>query len=197
MSLSFATSPAGAPPDERASLRPDWWLFLALGLVSVIAGILAISSAVIATLASVFVFGWLLLIEATSEVIGAVMVHNWKGFVLHLVAAIVYLIVGLFMLGDPIRAAAVLTLLLATAFFAGGLLRIILSLVMRFPSWPWVLLNGVIDLLFGAFIWWGWPGSSLWVIGQLVGIDLLLHGWSSVVLALTVRKHNPVQSAPA
>jgi uncharacterized membrane protein HdeD (DUF308 family) len=197
MSLSFATSPAGAPSDERASLRPDWWLLLALGLVSVLAGILAISSAVIATMASVLVFGWLLLIEATSEVIGGVMVRNGKGFVLHLVAAVVYLMVGLFMLGDPIRAAAVLTLLLATAFFAGGLLRIILSLVMRFPSWPWVLLNGAIDLLFGAFIWRGWPGSSLWVIGQLVGIDLLLHGWSSVVLALTVRKHNPVESAPA
>jgi uncharacterized membrane protein HdeD (DUF308 family) len=77
----------------------------------------------------------------------------------------------------------------------GGLLRVIFSLVVQFPAWPWVLLNGVVDLVLGVLILSGWPESSLWVIGLFVGIDLLFHGWSWMILALTVRTHNAAQSA--
>jgi uncharacterized membrane protein HdeD (DUF308 family) len=195
MSLSMPAAPAGLPYDERAHLRRAWWLFLALGLVSIIVGLMAISSTVIATMASVWVFGLLLLIEGISEVIHAIMVRNWRGFALHLVAAVLYLFAGVFMLEDPLRAAAVLTLLLAAAFFSGGLLRIIFSLAVQFPSWPWVLLNGVVDIFLGVLIWREWPGSSLWVIGLFLGIDLLFHGWSCVILALTARQHNPAPAA--
>jgi uncharacterized membrane protein HdeD (DUF308 family) len=195
MSRPFPVPPAGLPYDERASLCGVWWLFFAFGLVSVIAGFLVISHAFIATQASVVVFGVLLLIAGITEAIHAVMVRNLKGFALHLLAAALYLIVGLFMLEDPGRAAAVLTLLLAAAFLVGGLLRIIFSLVVRFHAWQAVLVNGVVDLILGVLIWSEWPESSLWVLGLFVGIDLLFHGWSWVMLALTVRKYPAVPSA--
>jgi uncharacterized membrane protein HdeD (DUF308 family) len=176
------------------NLRRVWWLFFVLGLVSIVVGFLAISSTFVATLASVIVFGVLLLVAGVTEVIHAVMVRNWRGFALHLLTAALYLLVGLFMLEDPIRAATVLTLLLAAGFFVGGLLRIIYSLVERFPAWPWVVLHGVVDLILGGLIWSGWPESSLWVIGLFLGIDLVFHGWSWVILALTVRTYAAAQS---
>jgi uncharacterized membrane protein HdeD (DUF308 family) len=195
VSLLLPASPAGPLHDERAQLRGVWWLFLVLGLVSIIVGCLAISSSFIATLVSVKVFGVLLLIEGITEVIHAVMVRNWRGFALHLLAAALYLLIGLFMLEDPIRAAEVLTLLLTASFFVGGLLRIIFSLTVRFPAWPWVVLTGLVDLMLGVLLWNNWPESSLWVIGLFVGIDLLLHGWSWVILALTVRTYPAGQPA--
>jgi uncharacterized membrane protein HdeD (DUF308 family) len=195
VSFPLSGSVAGPLHEEHLSLRPVWWLLLALGLVSVVVGFLAISSVFIATMASVFVFGWLLLIEGFAQLFQGIMVRNWRGFALHLLAAALYLIVGLFLLEDPIQAAAVITLLLAANFFVSGLLRIILPLVMKFPSWPWVLLNGVVNLILGIMIFRGWPESSLWVIGLFVGIDLLLHGWSSIILALTVRQYQPVATA--
>lgn len=195
MSRPFPVPPAGSPYDERESLHGVWWLFFAFGLVSVIVGLLAISHAFVATQASVVVFGVLLLIAGITEVIHAVMVRNGRGFALHLLAAALYLIVGLFMLEDPVRAAAVLTLLLAAAFLVGGLLRIIFSLAVQFPAWQGVLVNGVVDLILGVLIWYEWPESSLWIIGLFVGIDLLIHGWSWVMLALTVRKHQAAPSA--
>jgi uncharacterized membrane protein HdeD (DUF308 family) len=146
----------------------------------------------------------LLLLVGITEVIHAVMVRNLGGFAMHLLAAAIYLLVGLFVLEDPDRAAAVLnpdraaavlTLLLAAAFFVGGLLRIVFSLVEHFPAWQWVLLNGVVDLLLGILIWRGWPESQNWVIGLLVGIELLFHGWSWVILALTVRRALTAPSA--
>ncbi len=186
--MSLSTVPSASPlNDELATLHRAWWLWLALGLVSILAGLLAIGSTFITTLASVLVFGTLLLIAGIAEVIHAVTARHGKAFALHLLAAALYSIVGLFLIRDPVRAATVLTLLLAASFLVGGLLRVIFALVMRFPAWPWVLLNGAVDLLLGAFIWAEWPESGLWVIGLFVGIDLLFHGWSWVILALTVR----------
>jgi uncharacterized membrane protein HdeD (DUF308 family) len=191
MSTTFPASATGAPHDERASLQPNWFLFLILGLVSVFVGFLAIGSTFITTLASVVVFGVLLLIAGATEVIHAVMVRNLKGFALHLLGAALYLLAGLFMLEHPLKAAVVLTLLIAAALLVGGFLRIVFALAVRFHAWPWVLFNGVIDLILGFLILNEWPGSSLWVIGLFIGIDLLFNGWSWVILALTVRTYNP------
>lgn len=188
MSIS-QISPAGMSHDERAGMKPLWWAFLLMGLVSVVVGTLAISSTFVATLASVTVLGMLLMIGGVTELIHAVMVRNWRGFGLHLLSAALYLMVGLFMIEDPIRAATVLTLLLTASFFVGGVLRIVFSLAVKFPSWQWVLLNGVVDLVLGVLLWRSWPEASLWVIGLFVGIELLLHGWTWIILALTVRSH--------
>jgi uncharacterized membrane protein HdeD (DUF308 family) len=194
MSASTLTPVAGVPYDERASLGRHWWLFLILGLVSVIVGIIAISSAFLATLASVVVFGVLLLIAGVGELIHAFMVRHLKGFALHVLGAALYLLAGLFMLENPLWAATVLTLLLAAYLFVAGVLRILFALSMPFVGRGWVLFNGVVDLVLAILIWRGWPESSLWVIGLFVGIDLLFHGWSWVFMALTVRT---VSAAPS
>jgi uncharacterized membrane protein HdeD (DUF308 family) len=178
-------------------MRHLWWLFLVLGLISILVGLLAISSKWIVALLSVIVFGVLLLIAGVTELIHAVMVRNGKGFAVHLLTAALYLLVGLFMLEDPVRAAKVLTLLLAASFFVGGLLRIVTAIAMQFPAWPWVVLHGGVDLLLGILILPAAqdPESSLWVIGLFVGLDLLFHGWSWVVLALNLQKYGAAQSA--
>jgi uncharacterized membrane protein HdeD (DUF308 family) len=195
MSLTLQAPPDAALHDERAGLSRHWLLFLALGVLSVVGGLVAISSTFIATLASVKVFGALLLVVGAAEVIHAVMVRNLRGFALHLLAAALYLFVGFFIFEDPIRAAEVLTLILAASFIVGGLLRVVFSIALQFSAWQWVVLNGVIDLILGGLILLGWPGSSLWVIGLFVGIDLLFHGWSWVIVALTVRYYKSAQPA--
>jgi uncharacterized membrane protein HdeD (DUF308 family) len=188
-------SPVGRPADELAQLRQGWFLFFVLGLVSLIVGCVAISSYFVAALASVIIFGVLLLIAGATEVIHALVGRNGKGFAVHLLAAALYLVAGLFIVEDPVQAAAVIALLLAANFYVAGALRVIFSLAVRFPAWPWVLLHGTVDLLLGVLILSGWPGSSLKVIGVLVGIDLVLHGWSWMILALTVRTYKDTQPA--
>jgi uncharacterized membrane protein HdeD (DUF308 family) len=176
-------------------LRRLSFLFLALGLLLILIGGLAIGAPHVATSKTVVVIGVLLLIAGITELIHAVMVRKLQGFAIHLLAAVLYLIVGLFLLEDPDRAAGVLTLLLAASFFVGGLLRIIFALVEHFSAWQWVLLSGAVDLILGVLIWRGWPESGLWVIGLFVGIELPFHGWSWVILVLTVRTVNAAPSA--
>ena len=194
MSTTFSEPLAVAPQDERPTLGRHWALYVALGLLSVVVGFMAISSKFVATFLSVRVFGWLLLIAGISEVVHAIMVRRLRGFALHLLAATLYLLGGLFMLEDPARAALVLTLLLAASFLVGGFLRVVFALVVRFPAWPWVLLNGVVDVLLGFLIWNDWPESSLWVIGLFVGIDLILHGVGWIMLGFGVRAYRVAPS---
>ena len=156
-------------------------------------GFLAIGAPHVATTKTVIVIGVLLVIAGLTEAFHAVMMRNFRGFAIHLLAVALYLMVGFFVIEDPDRAAGVITLLLAASFFAGGVLRIGYALAERFPAWPWVLLNGAVDLLLGILIWRGWPESKEWVIGLFVGIELILHGWSWVALALTVRFVGPAK----
>ena len=90
-------------------------------------------------------------------------------------------------LRQPVLAAEGLTLVLAAAYLAGGMFRIVFALVERFPSWGWVLLNGIITLLLGIAIWGQWPASGLWVLGLFVGIDLIVNGATWLALAVGVR----------
>jgi uncharacterized membrane protein HdeD (DUF308 family) len=188
MSFPSTMPPAVPRLADHEGFNRAWWLFLGLGIMSIIVGMLVIGAPHIATAMAVVLVGVLLVFFGVVEVIHAVMVRNLKGFALHLFTAALYLLVGLFILEDPGRAAAVLTLLLAAAFVVGGILRVVSALSEQIPAWPWVLLNGVVDLILAALIWTGWPESSLWVIGLFIGIDLLFHGWSQVILALTVRR---------
>jgi uncharacterized membrane protein HdeD (DUF308 family) len=158
-----------------------------LGIALIILGMLAISFSFVASLAVVFTFGILLLAGGFVQVASAVWARGWRGFFLHLLTGILYLIVGFFMLERPVTAVAALTLLVAASLLVGGLFRIIASLTVQFPNWGWVLLSGVISFLLGIAIWRQWPADAVWVIGLFLGIDMLFAGWSWVALGLTLR----------
>jgi uncharacterized membrane protein HdeD (DUF308 family) len=195
MTVDTLTSPAVTTPNERDILHRVWWQLLVLGVISVILGLLAISATVIATMASVMVFGILLVVAGITEIIHSFVARSGRSFALHVLAAVLYLFAGVFIIEDPVQAAVVLTLFLAAAFFVGGVMRVIFAFSLDSPARSWVLLNGVIDVLLGIMIFNRWPDASLWVIGLFVGIDLLFHGWTWIVLGWTLRRHQV--SAPA
>jgi uncharacterized membrane protein HdeD (DUF308 family) len=135
--------------EEANRVRKNWGWFLALGIVQIVVGMLAVSFAFSATLASVVTLGILLLIAAGAQMAAAIWAWDWRGFFLFLLLAILYAVTGFLMLQQPLLAAEGLTLMLAAAFLVGGMFRIVIALVERFPSWGWVLCNGIITVLLG------------------------------------------------
>jgi uncharacterized membrane protein HdeD (DUF308 family) len=177
--------------EELQHLRKSWGLFLGLGMTEVVLGFAAITSSLVAyfiTFTVVVVFGALVLIGGIVRLMNAFAARGWRGFFPHLLAAILYLVVGILMIEHPFGAAAGLTLMLAAAFLVGGLVRIVVAVTERFSGWGWVLANGLIGMLLGLSIWKHWPDASEWIIGLFVGIDLIFAGWSWVMLAWTVRR---------
>jgi uncharacterized membrane protein HdeD (DUF308 family) len=172
---------------ELESLRRIWFWLLILGVALVVVGLMAIGSALIATLTTVIVLGTLFLVGGGVQIANAFWAHCWRGFWLHLLAGILYLVLGFLLVQHPIAAAEGFTLVLAAGFMVGGLFRIVSALADRFHGWGWVLLNGVVTLILGVMIWRRWPDSGLWVIGLFVGIDMVFAGWSWIMMALAVR----------
>jgi uncharacterized membrane protein HdeD (DUF308 family) len=171
-------------PDALQEIRP---FLMGMGIALMILGLAAIGSSFIATFTTVLVFGILMLLGAIFQVVTALWGRSWRGFFLHLLAGVLYLIAGLFMIENPLEAALSLTVLIAACLLVGGVLRIGMSFAERFEGWGWVLLNGVISVILGAGIWRQWPFSGLWVIGLFVGIEMLFSGLSWVMLGMAVR----------
>jgi uncharacterized membrane protein HdeD (DUF308 family) len=88
----------------------------------------------------------------------------------------------------PLVAIETITVFVAVTFIVVGVFRALAALVIRFPQWGWALLNGVVTLLVGIAIYRRLPWSALWVIGLLVGVEMLLNGWTWIMLSAELRK---------
>jgi uncharacterized membrane protein HdeD (DUF308 family) len=164
-----------------------WGWFLAFGIALLALGIAAVARAVTATIVTMVFFGWLLLIACGIEIIQAVMVGHWAGFFHHLLAAILFGVVGFLLLTKPVISAETLTMLMAMFFLIGGVFQLVASIATALPGWGWQVLDGIISILLGALVLWQWPVSGLWVIGLFVGIDLIFYGLAWIALALGLR----------
>ncbi len=168
-------------------VQRNWGWFLALGIVQIVLGTIALGESVLMTLFSVVMLGWLLIIGGISSIIHAFMERKWNGFIIDLLTGLLYAVVGFMMVANPGELAVTLTLVISLFLMIGGVFRIVEGLVGALPHRGWVLLNGVVTLLLGILIWRRWPSSGLWVIGLFVGIEMLLYGWSLVMLAIAAR----------
>ncbi len=173
---------------EETGVRKNWGWFLALGIVQIVVGTLAVGFAFSATLASVVTLGVLLLIAGAAQMAAALLAREWDGFFLFLLLAFLYAVAGLLTLEHPLLAAEGLTLMLAALFLVVGLFRITVALVGQVPLWGWPFLNGVVTVLLGLAIWLHWPASGLWVVGTLVGIEVIVNGVTWSALAIGVRR---------
>ena len=176
-------------------LKRSWGWYLALGIALIVLGMIALGSALVMTIASVFFFGWILIVAGVMEVIHAFWHKRWGGFFLDLLTGVLYVVVGWMMVTNPKESALLLTLIIAMFLLFEGVFRIVAALTARYPHSGWVLFNGVISLLLGFSIWQRWPYSGLWVIGLFVGIEMLFNGWSLVMLSFASR--NLPDEAPA
>ena len=196
MNTQAQSDPLNPRYEECLRMHRCWAWFLWLGIALVVVGAVAIGYAVLATLTTVLLVGYLLLAGGIVQIVNAFLAGTWRGVFLHLLGGFLHLVLGVLMIERPERAAEILTLMLAVAFLIGGGVRILGALSHRFAGWNWVLLNGVVTFALGVLIWRQWPESKYWVIGLFAGIDLIFNGWSWVMLGLMVKSAAPLAHAP-
>ena len=158
-----------------------------LGVLLLVLGAIAMVCTITTTIATVIAIGVMLLIASGAEIAGAFWTRDWAGFLTLLLTGVLFGVAGALMTIRPLMAAEALTLLLAGAFIAGGVVRILASFAQRFDGWFWLFLNGVITLALGIMIAAEWPMSGLVVIGTFVGIDLIFTGCICLAMASAVR----------
>jgi uncharacterized membrane protein HdeD (DUF308 family) len=172
------------------ALRAKRGWIVALGIIYVLAGLIALGSVVTATVASVLVVGIMMLIAGAAEVINAFQVRSGGKFLLWILLGVLYIVAGFVTFENPLLAAALLTLILGGTLVASGIMRMILAFSMKEGTpWIWVVFSGVVEFFIGLMILAHWPVSSLYILGLFLGIDLVFAGvsWISVGLGLKSR----------
>jgi len=179
---------AGSPAAEPLRAKSGW--IVALGIVYVIAGAVALSSVIMATVVSVLLVGIMQIVAGIAEVISALQVKSWGKFVLWLLLGALYVVAGIMTFENPLLAAKLLTLLLGASLIASGIVKIVLAFNMKAgSSWGVVVFAGLITLLVGLVIVARWPVNSLYILGLFLAIDLIFSGvgWISIGLGLRPR----------
>lgn len=199
--------PADGAPETRPPAKPrsrvserlarQWKGILINGIVFTLLGVIAIILPGAATLATELLVGWLLLLGGIAGLYYSWNMRNTDGWWQTGLIFLLTTLLGLLFLLFPAVGITTLTLLLISLFFVEGVLSLLYAWRLREETraWGWLVFSGVCSLLVALIILSGWPGSSIWAIGLLVGINLLSSGISLIVVALSARKLASGQSA--
>ncbi|MGD9511599.1 MAG: DUF308 domain-containing protein, partial [Geminicoccaceae bacterium] len=102
---------------------------------------------------------------------------------------LISLIAGVWLLVNPAAGAAALTLLLAAYFVATGVVKGIAAFQLRGVGGSgWTFFSAVCSVILGLLVFSGWPGTAIWLLGLIVGIDLLFYGWALLALRSAVSR---------
>lgn len=174
----------------RAAVREHWKAFLVEGILLVILGLVAIIVPPLASLAVTIFLGWLFLISGVAGLVLTFWARQMPGFWWSLVSAALAITAGIILLARPVQGTLTLTIVVGAYFLAEGIATIMYALEHRrelSQRWSWLLVAGLMDILIAIIIVAGLPGSALWAIGLLVGINLLFGGASLIGMALAAR----------
>jgi len=163
-------------PRLQAVPTPPFWVCLLLGLVMIAAGFLVLGDVVLVTVISTLFIGWTAIIAGAFEVVHAFWTKGWGGFAWQVLLGVLYVAFGAVLVTQPVASALILTYALGLLLLMSGVVRILLGLGhWRDAGWI-MLLSGSFGVLAGLVILTGFPMTGLWVLGFVLGIDLLSHG---------------------
>lgn len=160
-------------------------LLLIEGVLFMILGFLAVALPGISTLSVELFIGWLFIFGGAMQLYRTLNNRQGAGFFGSLATGLLYLFFGLLLIFFPIAGIFSLTILLTLFFIVEGIAKIILGFQLRpFNHWGWFILNGLLALIMALIIWNGWPGIAFWVLGLLVGINMIFFGISLFFLGM-------------
>jgi len=162
---------------------------IALSILLIICGLLAIMLPVAMSFGVIILVAWLLIIGGVVQFVHAFSCKGIGHIVWKLLVAVCYVITGIYLRIHPLIGVATLTLVLAVFLAAEGLVDIFGYISTRKSGVSgWLLFDGIITLLLGVMIWRQWPSGSLWVIGTLAGINMMMTGFTRLMLTMAVRR---------
>jgi uncharacterized membrane protein HdeD (DUF308 family) len=163
--------------------------FIGMAVVFILLGMMAIIEPGVAGLAVTILVGWLLIFGGGAHLVAALSGGGAGRVIFQVLIGIVYILGGVYSLTHPLLALGTLTLLLGVIILTEGVFEVISYFRMRGEGGSgWLLVNALITLLLGGLIWFHWPSSSVWAIGILVGVNLLMTGISRLMFGLAARK---------
>jgi len=165
------------------------WL-VGLGILMILLGIAAIVEPFIATAVIARALSWTFLLAGIVRTVHAFQSRHQRDFWLRLLAGILYIIVGILLLGNILGAKLSLTLAFGGVILAQGILEVIAALKIRPElNWGWMLCSGIIAIILGILILYRWPNNAIWLLGFFTGISFIFSGTWMIMLPAAIRNH--------
>lgn len=172
---------------QRASSWAMVWAVLII-----LAGVVMLCLPFAAGLGIAVVVGWLLVIAGIFHVIDAFHAKGAGSIIWRLLVGAIYIIGGFDIAIHPAFGLVTLTLVLGIILIIQGVIGIIAFFNHRgLPGGGWLLVNAIIALAFGLFIWWDGARAAVWVIGTVVGVSLIFNGITRLMVLSAVRRLLP------
>ncbi len=190
--MSASASPAHtglAGPLHR--ITGKWGWFVALGVLSILAGLFALTDVVAFTLVSTIFIGAMLLVSGIFQIIHAFATKTWGQFALTVLLGLLYVAGGLLIMDEPVQGSFVITLMLLIALVVSGIVRIVIALRHRELKYWWLMaLGGLCSAAIGVWLFLALPWSSLFILGTLIAVELLIQGVTWLQFGLALRRRH-------
>jgi uncharacterized membrane protein HdeD (DUF308 family) len=176
--------------EMSAAVKAHWKAFLFEGILLVILGLAAMIVPPLASLAVTIFLGWMFLVSGIGGLIVTYWARNMPGFWWSLISAALAVLAGGILLARPMQGVLTLTIVVGAYFLAEGVASIMYALEHRREltgRWSWILVAGLMDIVIAFIVIAGLPGSAEWVLGLMVGINLLFGGATLIGMALAAR----------
>ncbi len=168
--------------------RASGWS-IALGVLMIIAGIIAMLEPGLSGVVIALVIGWSAIFNGFAQIVFGFRTHGGWHVVLEVLLGIIYIIAGIYLLMHPVGGLLALTLFLAAFLLVYGIFALVLAFQIRpLYGWGWVLFDGIITILLGILIWAHWPFTADWVVGTLFGISIFVSGITRLMMSLAIRR---------
>lgn len=185
MSTESDTTATRTPDSNANLLKQSWGWFFAVGAAMVVVGTMAVTVPGLASLGVTLLLGWMLLIGGVVQGVHAFTVRRWRGFLVQAVIAVLYVGVGLLFLANPLGGMFTLTLVVTAFLLIEGVFRLVTALQTRpAANWSWIAMSGIVSIVLASMIWAELPGDALWIIGLLVGVNIIFNGFSMIMVAM-------------
>jgi uncharacterized membrane protein HdeD (DUF308 family) len=174
-----------------SSITSKWGWFVVLGLVSILAGVFALGHPLLFTLIGVLFIGASLIVSGITQIIQSFMAKGWSNSAFGIIGGLLSIIGGVLVMQEPVTGSVVITLFLLAALVVGGVLRIMIAFKHReLPMWWLLALGGVVSVIVGIMLYAALPWSGLWVLGTLIGVELLFQGIGWLGFGMDLRKRH-------
>jgi uncharacterized membrane protein HdeD (DUF308 family) len=193
---SFDAQTVGAA--VGAAVRRHRGLFLFEGILLLVLGVIALFVPALASFAATIFFGWILLVSGIVGLFTTLRARQLPGFWWSLLSAVIGIVAGVLILGWPLQGVFSLTSVLIAFLLVEGGVTIFYALEHRASTtrWGYMLASGIIDLLLGLLLFAGLPGTALWALGLLIGINMIMGGVALIQMALSAAEPTPSARAP-
>jgi uncharacterized membrane protein HdeD (DUF308 family) len=131
------------------------------------------------------------LVSGVFQIIHAFATKTWSQFGLNIALGLLYIIGGLLIMQEPVEGSFIITLMLLVTLVIGGIMRVVIAFRHRELKFWWLMaLGGAASAAIGVLLFTALPWSGLWVLGTLIGVELLIQGVTWLQFGLALRRHS-------